>query len=386
MRKLLFYNDAIHVGGHEYLAVKAAEYLVTQDYNITFIISKHNSTLHEMLAKIEKISIVKVDIKTSRYQILKNFVDIKRLLYLKKKIKEINPDMIIPIQGNIEMSSSVLFAAKASDIPIATYIPLTYFLSDISKNKFIAKIKDRINYLYFQIPDYYITINEGMKQHICERNISEEKIMVVRNGIDLSKYDILPQNEAKKKLNLPSDVFTYALVGRVESYHKGHDFLLAMVNKYKKDFTGSVFLIAGDGEYKAEMERKVNKLGLDKYFIFLGNVSNTSIVYSAIDALVLPSRYEGYEGTPLVLYESLYFNKKVCASKIRGIKGLLPDNWVFDVGNLDEMKDVILSIQQDDNEVEKIKNEITTNFTIDKFQKKFHEAIKKLRVFYHEEV
>jgi len=378
MKKILLYNDAIHVGGHEYLAVKAVEYLVTQDYSITFIISKYNVTLYEMLSKIEKVNIIRVGIKTSRYQILKNAIDFKRFFYLRKKIKDINPDIIMPIQGNIEMSSSILFAAKASGIPIVTYIPLTYFLSDISKSKFIAKIKDKINYLYFQIPDYYITINEGMKRHISERNISDEKIMVVRNGIDFSKYDILPQNEAKKKLNLSIDIFAYALVGRVESYHKGHDFLLEMVNKYKEDFIGSVFLIAGDGDYKVEMERKVSNLGLDKYFVFLGNVSNTSIVYSAIDALVLPSRYEGYEGTPLVLYESLYFNKKVCASKIRGIEGLLPDSWLFSAGNLDEMKSVILSMQKDDIEVEKIKNEITTNFTIDKFQVKFYEEIKKI--------
>lgn len=378
MKKLLFYNDAKIVGGHEFLTIKALELLSKGDYSITFVMSRANDSLFEMLSEIESVKIVRIDVESTRLQIIKNFFDIKKNNLLSEIIRREKPDFIIAAQGNIEMSSGILFPSKKCSVPVITYIPLTYKLKDISNNKFIGAIKDLINKVYFNIPKYYITINEGMKEHLLERNINSENIFVVKNGVDYEKYSIRERSDACKVLNLDESKFIFGMIGRVEYFHKGQDLLLKVIDKYRDNYKDCCFLIAGDGGDLAQMKSEINHLGLNNQFIFLGNVSKTELVYSASDAVIIPSRYEGYEGTPLVLYEALYFSKKVAASKIRGIQELLPQKWLFEVGNIDEINDVLVNIKTSEVDLHILRSKVMNDFSLKNFQINFNKTIEKI--------
>ena len=60
-------------------------------------------------------------------------------------------------------------------------------------------------------------------------------------------------------------------------------------------------MLIGDGDLRSEIEEEIEKKKLNKFFMILGNRQDVNILYSAMDAFVLPSLYEGL---PLVGVEA----------------------------------------------------------------------------------
>ncbi len=381
MKKIILYNDAQNVGGHEILAVKMAEYLSSKEFEVHFVISKEAKQLENLLNLSKNIKVIKIDSLNSRFQIVKNFFDVRKFIRLYKLLKKINPEFLIAVQGNIEASSSILFPAKFFRIPVITYIPLAYKLRNIYKNNLIYNVKDFINNLYFKLPDFFITINSGMCEKILDRGVDKDKVFIVKNALDFKKYKIYDTIFAKEELGLPTDKKIFGLIGRIEFQHKGQDLLLKMIEKYKMEFEDSIFLIIGDGADLIKMKSIIFQKKMDKYFIFIGHISEMSLVYSAIDYGLITSRYEAFERTPLVLYETLYFGKKVFSSAIDGIKDFLPLEWTFELENVEDMKNCLIQTNNrisDSNEIEKIRDMIINTFTLNEFEESFYNQIKKI--------
>ena len=55
----------------------------------------------------------------------------------------------------------------------------------------------------------------------------------------------------------------------------------------------AVLMLIGRGEMESVIRRKVNRRGLQDAVLFLGNRRKIERYYQAMDAFVLPSRYEG---------------------------------------------------------------------------------------------
>ena len=54
-----------------------------------------------------------------------------------------------------------------------------------------------------------------------------------------------------------------------------------------------MLMLIGDGPLKAEVQKKITKLGLDRKVIFTGIRNDVSNLMQALDVFVLPSNYEG---------------------------------------------------------------------------------------------
>ena len=89
-------------------------------------------------------------------------------------------------------------------------------------------------------------------------------------------------------------------------------------------------LVVGDGPDLAALKALVQREGLQDAVLFAGWTDGLSPVYAAIDALALPSRYEG---VPLVMLQALYFKRPVIASAVDGMLDILPAHWLFPSGD-----------------------------------------------------
>ena len=88
------------------------------------------------------------------------------------------------------------------------------------------------------------------------------------------------------------------VVGRL-SREKGVDlFLDACAVLVRKGLAFSA-LVAGDGPERVRLEAQCRRLGLESCVRFLGRVDNVDVMYSNLDLVVLPSRYEGLPNTML---------------------------------------------------------------------------------------
>jgi glycosyltransferase involved in cell wall biosynthesis len=132
--------------------------------------------------------------------------------------------------------------------------------------------------------------------------MSSNKIKIVKNAIDLQRYDYMPEERGKKRqeLNIPDDELVIGSVGRLAT-QKNQVFLLDVFAEISKRRPQCSLLLVGEGELRDQLMHKSEDLGIEKNVRFVGSVPDTWSYLQAMDVFVLPSLYEGL---PLSLVEA----------------------------------------------------------------------------------
>lgn len=372
MKKILFYNDAKHLGGHELQVLNAIKTLKIK-FDIFFIVYEKNIKFIDLLNELD-VKIIKIPYSSNRYQILRTLFSVHHIYKLSQFIKNIKPDLVLNIQGNIELGSTMLITTSILRQKNITYIPICHFLDDVTNNGWIAKAKDIINNLYYKLPDAFITLNDFNKS-LIQKRCAFNKIHTVLNGIDFDKYQIYDNRYAKNRLSFNDKKKYIALIGRIQFWHKGHDILLNMVEKYLDKLNGYKFVIVGTGENESQMKEIVKKKRLQEYFIFLGHQKDLSLVYSAMDGVVIPSRFESGLGTPMVLLESIYFNLPIVMTNLPEMNLYLKDEYLFEKENIDDFFEKLstMSLSHTDSS----KSRVIKAHSISSFQNNFLKVIEE---------
>ncbi len=173
--------------------------------------------------------------------------------------------------------------------------------------------------------DSIITVSNALKGRIVDLGISEEKVIVIPNGVDTNKFKIIDKETAKQKVNILQKNKIILSIGALRKI-KGHSFLIEAFSRIikKEEFSGLLLLIIGDGEEKDNLIRKVDKLKIQDNVFFLGAKPHNELIwwYNVADLFCLPSLTEGW---PNVIFESLACGVPVVASRVGGVPEVIPD-------------------------------------------------------------
>ena len=125
--------------------------------------------------------------------------------------------------------------------------------------------------------------------------------IIIKNGIDISRY-VYSRTARQNVLGLLKNTAgkVVACLGRLDRQKNPFmslSIFTALCQK-NRDFQ---CLFIGDGEYRIELEAKVQALGLQHRIIFTGGVNNVNEWLSYIDCLLMPSFFEGL---PFALVEA----------------------------------------------------------------------------------
>ncbi|MBE0697507.1 MAG: glycosyltransferase, partial [Anaerolineaceae bacterium] len=129
----------------------------------------------------------------------------------------------------------------------------------------------------------------------------DPRCKILNYGIDWAKYQhpLLKRN-ILNELGLPADRLVIGHVGRFVP-QKNHEFLVDIAQALLNIRKNVLFLLVGDGVLRASVEGKVKKLGLEPYFVFLGERSDIANLLQAMDVFLFPSLFEGL---PIALLEA----------------------------------------------------------------------------------
>jgi glycosyltransferase involved in cell wall biosynthesis len=117
---------------------------------------------------------------------------------------------------------------------------------------------------------------------------------VVLCGFDFDRFRTRPsRSAARARLGLAEAATVVGHVGRFEPV-KNHGFLVDVVGELRRRDPSVVCVLAGDGPERPAIERRVATAGLGDAFRFLGLRTDIPRVMAALDALLLPSRSEGF--------------------------------------------------------------------------------------------
>lgn len=301
------------------------------------------------------------------FTILEEYLD-KATESLIARAKKIQPK-IIHSASNFVVGMAGAKAAKALGIPSIYEIRGFWHLTQSTKRKGYQgsdhyNLTERLEIETAKASDHVFTITNALKNILIENGVSSDKISVLPNAVDPTKFNLNPKD---KKLEKELEFENKVVIGYVGSFvnYEGLDILLEACSiLYKK--LGDCFrlLLVGDGAMMQSLRRSVRFLQLEDIVKFTGRVSHDEVqrYYSLIDIAPLPRK--GLRVcelvSPLKPFEAMGAGKVLITSSVEALAEIVKDGetgFVFEKDNMQDLADKLeLTITNQD-----LRNEIGLN-------------------------
>ncbi|MFP4522847.1 MAG: glycosyltransferase family 4 protein [Fibrobacterota bacterium] len=149
------------------------------------------------------------------------------------------------------------------------------------KNKKIIGFLEWMEKYMYKTAGHIVAVGKGYKNNITSKNVPDEKVSVIYNGVDLSVYQKSDNGgKVREEFGL-IDKKVVSYIGTIGMAH-GLEVVLEAARKTKgKDI---VYLIVGDGARRKELQENAKKEGLENV-VFTGRMPKDRMpeVWSAID-------------------------------------------------------------------------------------------------------
>ena len=199
--------------------------------------------------------------------------------------------------------------------------------------------------------DAVTTICNGLKQDLISRGVAEDKITIIPNAVDITKFSgpNNPDPALQEKLGLNGKI-TLGFIGSFYDY-EGLDILVDAFPKILAEKPEARLLMVGGGQEADHLKQQVQRLGLSDHVIFTGRVPHDQVenYYNLVDIFVYPRKKMRLTDlvTPLKPLEAMAQHKLVAASDIGGHNELIEDGvtgTLFRPDDPDDLARTILSM------------------------------------------
>ena len=232
---------------------------------------------------------------------------------IKKILKEEKPD-ILHLHGTraAVWGRTAVIGLKRKPRVVYTLHGFHILHSNFLKRFLFLKMEKFLN----KWTDVLVCVSEADKKIFLEKKmISADKVKVIKNGIEIAKFQISQEKveEKRKELGLENS-FVVSAVGRL---HHQKDFFTAIrsLKILKEKIPELKLLIIGEGPQRERLEKEAEEVK-DK-IQFLGQRKDVPILLNVSDVVILPTNWEGL---PLVSLEAGASGKPFLASNVGGVR------------------------------------------------------------------
>ena len=315
-------------------------------YNFTIIC---HGEIYDELTKLG-YKTYKVEMKRS----ISLIDDFKSFIGIYKYIRNHKVDLV-----HAHSSKAGVLARLAAKI---NNIPCIYNSHGWAFNLDTSKFKKNIYGLFERIAskwcDAIVVISQSECNAALERKICKsEKLIIINNGIDLTKYNIKKDYNFKTQLGFQRDEILIGMCGRITKQKSPITFVKVAKKILDMGFNYK-FLLIGDGELKNDVIKEINMLGLKDNFIITGWVDNPEKFINILDIGVLTSKGEGFG---LVLAEYMACGRPIVASKVQGVVDVVRneiDGFLCDSNDIDMFASYIVElINISKNQIQRVREE-----------------------------
>ncbi|MCS7273609.1 MAG: glycosyltransferase family 4 protein [Fimbriimonadales bacterium] len=142
-------------------------------------------------------------------------------------------------------------------------------------------------------PRAITAVSEAVQEGLERGGIPPERVVVVRGGIDLERFEKLPRKEVmREQFFVPATRPVLLCVGRFV-YHKGFDIAIQAMERIWAVFPDADLWLAGDGPENVRLVKLVTRCSRPHRVRFFGYWSAVEELYAAADVLLAPARDAG---------------------------------------------------------------------------------------------
>lgn len=311
--------------------------------------------------------------------------------------KDLKPGGIVKFMKSLLTFGKVIGKLKAEGMDVMyvntlALVPVLFFFRRSGVKKIIHvheimtndKLLHRLlNGFALKLADAVICVSDAVRRNLCGLGY-DDKLQTVYNGISFKSG-----SEDLRKMDVDADKVNMALIGRIKPKNKGQILLLEAMTKMHREvikktrfyFVGSP--VQGQEYMLAEVERKIDELGLREYVTMMPFVNDIEIVYRAMDVIIVPSVFD--DPFPTTVLEGMYWGRPVIGTATGGIPEMIADGvtgFIAERDNPDSLADKItalvtdkaLAVRMGENGRRRFEN----NFTEEAFNVRFGEAVRRI--------
>jgi glycosyltransferase involved in cell wall biosynthesis len=331
--RILQISSAQSLGGGERHLADLANGLVSNGHDV-FVALRPNSAVIDELKRVPRQNISTLPLRNSL-----DAASARSLATLVRKNK---------IQ--------IVHAHMARDYPLAAYAARTNPSSRLIVTRHVLFPLNRLHRITLSKASRIIAVSEAVASQLrANAIVSTEKISVVLNGIDTSRFVAtraeFNSSQFRESWKLPSDCLLVATVGELTPLKGQEDFLHA-ASQVSKEYPTAYFIIAGidhspGNKHRLRLEHLIEKLNLTERVRLVGWLDDLAALYSALDVFVSASRTESFG---LAIAEAMASGTAAVATETEGAAELIQAGETAElvpVGNVEKLAEAILALLKD---------------------------------------
>ena len=287
-------------------------------------------------------------INVSRFNIFKT------IFLLKRKIAEIDPDIIHSHMGRADIFSALCKTKRTK------LINTMHTVKKISFNNGLFNMTQVAYYFTDYKVDMRISISNHVKKTWYSGYLSSQNTVIYNPILKQAQY-----NDQLKKIKNNKE-FNILFVGRLIKIKNPMLILYAMkeiVNYYPYISLN----IAGDGPEKKKIEKYIKRNKLENNIHILGLLSKLDIVYKKSDLLIISSLWTS--GIPLVSLEAAMYHVPLLVPRVEGICEFFENKknaLLFNIEDKNDLKNKVIILYKNNT----LRNKIASNAFLE-FSSKF---------------
>ncbi|WP_368999753.1 glycosyltransferase [Pseudophaeobacter sp. C1-32P7] len=285
---------------------------------------------------------------------------------IEERIRELRPQAVMAA-SNFNNALPALIAARRMGIPFWYEVRGFWEITRLSKEPeiewtFNYQLQRAFENLVACHSDRVFTLTQPMREELVERGVEEDRIALVPNSCDPSRFSARPYDTAlARRLGIPEGVPVIGYIGSFAPYEGLENLARACAQLRKDGHEFRLLLVGGEtgadsskGPVTLGIERIAKEEGLTDWLIMTGRVPHEEVEahYSLIDVAPFPRRSQPVTEmvSPLKPLEALAMEKAVAVSSLRALHEMVTHNetgLIFEKENLTSFTDVLARLLKD---------------------------------------